>query len=154
MKDTMDYVPEPPFHDNGCTCGEDTDDRSICDNCQGCLTYCRYEPIPDEAGFFRLIGAMADEINSLEAEIVRTRHVLTEYLPRRWAEGLRSDIFCNLSRRFTGDFEEYDRYVEQYCNGTDPMESPGQVALMLRLRDGKDDSTYYHLLKKQPQNPS
>ena len=154
MKDTTNLTPDFPFPDTDCTCGGNTDVRPICDGCKGCLIYCRYDPAPDEVGFFRLINAMTDEINSLEAEIVRTRQVLAEYLPKRWAEGLRLDIFNGLSCRFTGDFEEYDRYVEQYCGGTDPMESPAQVALMLRLRDGKDDTTYFHLLKKQPGNLS
>ena len=124
---------------------------SICDACPGCLEYCRYEPLPNEEGFYRLIDAMVTEIDLLEAEVVRIRQVLVGYLPERWADGLRQDIFSSLSRCFSGDFEEYDSYVSLYCGGVDPLQSPEHTARMLRLRDGKDDTTYYHLLKKQPQ---
>ncbi len=90
-------------------------DCTICDQCSdGCLTFCRYEPLPNEPDFFRLIDAMVHAINLLEAEVVRTRQVLACYLPVQWAEGLREDIFCNLSGRFIGDHEPYDRYVDCY----------------------------------------
>ena len=126
---------------------DDTSKDEPCKYCEGCLEYCRLEPFPDEGDFFWLIELMVREIKDLEAEIVRTRQVLAEYLPERWAEGLRADIFCDLSARFT-DNPKYDRYVKYCHDGTDPMESKEQVSRMLRLRDGTDSTTYYHLLPK------
>ena len=125
----------------------DIDPDDPCKHCRGCLQYCRYEPFPDENAFYCLIEKMVREINYLEEEIVRTRQVLAEYLPERWADGLRQDIFCDLSSRFTG-IAEYDRYVEYCHSGTDPMEAEEQVSRMLRLRDGTDETTYYHLLPR------
>ena len=132
----------------------DAGSPSICDACPGCLEYCRYEPLPNEEGFYRLIDAMVTEIDLLEAEVVRTRQVLAGYLPERWADGLRQDIFSGLSRCFSGDFEEYDSYVSLCCGGIDPLQSPGHTARMLRLRDGTDETTNYPLRKKQPQKLS
>lgn len=125
---------------------DDADTRSVCDDCPGCLTLCRYEPFPDEPDYFHLIDAMVHEINLLEAEIVRTRQVLACYLPEPWNDGLRQDIFCCLSMSFRGNFNTYDRYVDLYCNGVDPMETAEHTDHMLRLRDGIDDTTYFHLL--------
>ena len=125
------------------------DDPSICDDCPGCLTFCRLQPLPEEEDFFCLIDALVQEINSLEAEVVRTRQVLTEYLPECWADGLRQDIFCNLSRCFSGDSELYDRYMSYYYDGIDPMDNNEKTALMLRLRDGIDETSYYHLMKNR-----
>ena len=91
MENTYDTdLLELPFPDCACLWDTDAEDYSMCGRCPGYLSYCRYEPLPNEAGFFRLIDAMAEEINLLEAEIVRTRQALAEYLPKRWAEGLRS----------------------------------------------------------------
>ena len=117
-----------------------------CPGCEGCLRDCPYSPHPATYGFYRLIDAMASEINQLEAEVVRTRQVLAEYLPEDWADGLRQDIFSGLSVRFYGNHAEYDSFVDHYHNGIDPMESDEQVAHMLRLRDGTDETSYYHLL--------
>ena len=112
----------------------------------GCGGDCIPSPHPATYGFYRLIDAMASEINQLEAEVVRTRQVLAEYLPEDWADGLRQDIFSGLSVRFYGNHAEYDSFVDHYHNGIDPMESDEQVAHMLRLRDGTDETSYYHLL--------
>ncbi len=89
---------------------------------------------------------MSAEIRLLEAEIVRTRHVLIQYLPERWADGLYEDIFSNLSACFMGNYKEYDRYVRHCYGGADPMESDEHTAQLLRLRDGTDVTTYHHLL--------
>ena len=114
--------------------------------CGGCGTCHIHSPHPATYDFYRLIEAMAEEINLLEAEIVRTRQVLAEYLPEEWADGLRQDIFSGLSVRFYGIYAEYDSFVNNCHSGIDPMESDEQVAHMLRLRDGTDETTYYHLL--------
>ena len=140
---------DPDFFDlNDCDSNTCTlDSHSICDDCKdGCLTLCRYEPLPNEPDFFRLIDDMVHEINLLEAEVVRTRQVLACYLPDPWNEGLYDDILRGLSKRFTGDYEPYDRYINYYYNGIDPMDDKDKTDLMLRLMDGVDETTYYHLL--------
>ena len=97
-------------------------DPSICDGCKGCITLCRYEPFPEEYDYLKLINVMAENINSLEAEIVRTRQILAGYLPMHLM------TFCH--------------------NGTDPLDNDNKTRLMLRLRDGTDETSYYHLMKK------
>ena len=120
-------------------------EQDICDNCPGCLVYCRYEPLPNEDGFFRLINAMVSELLSLEEEVVRCRQALSIHLTARWAEGLRQDMFCGLSARFTGDFEEYDRFVNEYFYGQDPMENEEHSRKMWDIINGIDESCYRHL---------
>ena len=117
-----------------------------CPGCEGCLRDCACSPHLSTESFYRLIDAMASQISQLEAEVVRTRQVLAEYLPEEWADGLRQDIFSGLSERFYGNHAEYDSFVDHYHNGIDPMDSDEQVAHMLRLRDGTDETTYFHLL--------
>lgn len=118
---------------------------SVCDGWPGCLEYCRLEQLPNEEPFYRLIAAMTEQIDLLEAEVVRTRQALIKHLSPRWAEGLYDDIFSNLSMRFAGDYEAYDNFIRDCCDGTDPLESDEHVARMLRLRDGTDETTYRHL---------
>lgn len=115
-----------------------------CDHCPGCLTFCRFEPLPDDEAFFRLIYKMAMEILSLEEEVVRWRQVLIKYLDKRWADGLSQDIFSNLAPRFSG-IPIYDRFVDEYCSGKDPMESAKHTRRMLRLRDGTDRTSIHYL---------
>ena len=117
-----------------------------CPLCGGCPEGCAYSPLASKYGSCCLIEAMASEISQLEAEVVRTRQILAEYLPKEWADGLRQDIFSGLSARFYGLYAAYDSFVDHCHAGIDPMESDEQVALMLRLRDGTDKTTYYHLL--------
>ena len=121
------------------------DEPGICDLCEGCIELCRYQPFPNEYGFHKLIDAMIREIIDLEEEIVRCREALIHHLPKQLADGLYDDIFCNLSARFTGNYEAYDDYINALYVGDDPMESKKHFERMLRLRDGKDETTYYHL---------
>ena len=60
--------------------GETT--RSICDDCPGCIEYCRLMPLPvGEEDIYSLLYLMTKEISLLEEELVRWRRALIEKLP-------------------------------------------------------------------------
>ena len=103
-------------------------------------------PIKDLDYYRETAAYWENYAHQLEAEIVRTRQVLAAYLPEKLADGLRQDIFSSLSMRFYGRYAEYDSFVNDFHSGIDPMESDEQVAHMLRLRAGTDETTYLHLL--------
>ena len=134
--------PVPPEPDTAATADPP------CDGCEGCLTLCRYEPLPNEDSFFELIEGLTMEIIELEAEIVRTRQVLAEYLPERWADGLKQDILSGLSGCFAGNFEAYDAFINTVHCGDDPLNCEEHDEYLFRLRDGVDKTTYYHLLPR------
>lgn len=90
--------------------------------------------------FCRLVHSLAQDINGLEEEVVRWRQALIKYLPPQEAEGLRSDIFTNLSGSYAAD-EAYQFYIGRLCGGHDPMENEEHINRMIRLRDGTDDTT-------------
>lgn len=133
-----------PFEDSQDTPYFSYDDRGCCDGCSGCITYCRYEPLPEEYDYMRLIDAMVCAIDHLEKEVVRWRQAIIKYLPEEYAEGLASDIFSNLSARFY-DHDVYMKYVNTFYDGVDPLECDEHVAQMLRLRDGTDETSLGYL---------
>lgn len=90
--------------------------------------------------FCRLVHSLVQDINDLEEEVVRWRQALIKYLPIQEAEGLRSDIFSNLSGSYAAD-EAYQFYIERLCGGHDPMENEEHINRMIRLRNGTDDTT-------------
>ena len=89
--------------------------------------------------FLRLTDAMISDIISLEEELVRWRQVLIKYLPERWADGLRQDIFCNMARAYEGD-PAYDLYV-----GKDPQQDKERAARLSRLAEGTDETSITYL---------
>ncbi len=93
--------------------------------------------------FLRLTDEMVNTINDLEEELVRWRQALIKYLPPRWAEGLRQDIFCNLSRDFEGD-PAYDLYVKLY-SGKDPQHDKKRTKRLYRLAEGTDKTSITYL---------
>lgn len=118
----------------------DTQLCSICQTleCSSCLDS------GDLHDFMALTDAMVSEILRLEEEVVRWRQALIKHLEPRWADGLRQDIFDNLSRTFYG-FDAYQLFINYMHGGVDPMESPDHVDRMLRLRDGNDETSITHL---------
>jgi hypothetical protein len=93
--------------------------------------------------FLRLTDNMVETIIGLEDELVRWRQALIKYLPERWAEGLRMDIFCNLSRDFEGD-PAYDLYVK-LSRGEDPQHDKERTKRLYRLADGTDETSIDYL---------
>lgn len=93
--------------------------------------------------FLRLTDELVGTILDLEEEVVRWRQVLIKYLSKDWAEGLRSDIFNNLSRDFDGD-PAYDLYVK-LKRGEDPQMSKDHIDRLNRLADGTDDTSITYL---------
>lgn len=94
-------------------------------------------------GFLRLTDEMVDAILGLEEEVVRWRQALIKYLPDEWADGLRSDIFSNLSRDFCGD-PAYDLYVK-LKSGKDPQQDRERAARLSRLAEGIDETSIKYL---------
>jgi hypothetical protein len=93
--------------------------------------------------FLNLTDEMIETILDLEEELVRWRQALIKYLPKDWAEGLRQDIFNNLSRDFEGD-SAYDLYVRMK-RGMDPQQSKERRKRLYRLADGIDDTSITYL---------
>ena len=127
--------------------GETSPDSQLpdfCDSCPGCVTRCIMLPDPEEEDCFRLVSAMLEEIQFLEEEVVRWRQALIKYLEPGWADGLYDDIFSNLSGRFD-DYPAYRKFVDQWCRGKDPYDSPEHTRTMLRLRDGNDETSITYL---------
>jgi len=108
-------------------------------DCDECLYSCR--TVYD---FMRLTDEMVSAIIDLEEELVRWRQALIKYLPPRWAEGLRQDIFNNISRDFEGD-PAYDIYVNYLLGGNDPQHNPEHTERMERLADGIDETSIDYL---------
>ena len=94
--------------------------------------------------FMKLTDEMVSTIIDLEEELVRWRQVLIKYLPSRWAEGLRQDIFNNISRDFEGD-PAYDLYVNYLLGGNDPQHDAEHTERMNRLADGTDETSIDYL---------
>lgn len=117
-----------------------TEDRFFKDQDQtDCLEDC-----PTVYNFLKLTDEMIKTIIDLEEELVRWRQALIKYLPPEWAEGLRQDIFNNLSRCFEGD-PAYDLYVSWMCGGVDPQQEESQTKRMHRLANGTDETSITYL---------
>ncbi len=87
---------------------------------------------------------MIEEIKFLRAEVIRWRQALMKYLPIDWADGLRQDIFDNIFPYFE-DYDAYQWFVKDCCNGIDPFDNPEQSALLNRLKDGTDETSISYL---------
>ena len=129
--------PELPFGNDSSTDGIIEDEMS-CDYEEPCTYDC---PTVDD--FCHLTDELIETILGLEEELVRWRQALIKYLPKEWAEGLRQDIFNNLSRDFEGD-PAYDLYVNMN-QGMDPQQSEERRARLYRLAEGIDDTSITYL---------
>ena len=129
--------PELPFGNDSSTDGAIEDEVS-CDYEEPCVYNC---PTVDD--FLSLTDELIETILGLEEELVRWRQALIKYLPKEWAEGLRQDIFNNLSRDFEGD-PAYDLYVNLH-QGMDPQQSEERRARLYRLAEGIDDTSITYL---------
>lgn len=128
---------ELPFGNESNIYVDHEDDKSY-DYEENCLHSC---PTVDD--FLMLTDEMIKTITDLEEELVRWRQALIKYLPQDWAEGLRQDIFNNLSRDFEGD-PAYDLYVDFKC-GADPQQDEERRKRLYRLADGIDDTSIKYL---------
>lgn len=107
------------------------------------LDYC--SECSDIYDFMKLTSAMVEEINELRAEVVRWRQAMIKYLPERWADGLKQDIFDNLYLNVYEDYEAYNYYVKRCCNGKDPFDNKQRSKFMERLSKGTDDTSITYL---------
>ena len=103
---------------------------------------CRYNCLAVD-DFLNLTDELVETILGLEEELVRWRQALIKYLPKDWADGLRQDIFNNLSRDFEGD-PAYDLYVS-LKRGDDPQHSEIRRKRLYRLADGTDETSITYL---------
>ena len=85
---------------------------------------------------FQLMEALITDIQHLESEVVRTRYELSRYLPEKERNLLRSDILSGLADRYAED-PAYDAFVEDWCGGTDPMDTDEWVEHIRRLAHGE-----------------
>ena len=105
----------------------------------GCIYDC-----PDVHNFLRLTDYLGHTILELEEEVIRWCQALIKYLPPDWAEGLRQDILCNLSRGFEGE-AVYDFYVNSLCGGKDPQQDKARLARLRRLMNGTAETSITYL---------
>ncbi|WP_313134220.1 hypothetical protein [Anaerocolumna sp.] len=91
--------------------------------------------------FCRLTDCLVKDIKHLEAEIVRTRYTLSNYLEKPDCEFLRSDILANLAGRYVGN-SAYDAYIKLLYNNQDPMDSKEWVDFISQLAHGHDNTKY------------
>lgn len=85
---------------------------------------------------FRLIEAMLTDIQHLESEVVRTRYEWSKYLPEKERNLLCSDILSGLGGRYAGN-PAYDAFVQEWCGGSDPMDTDEWVEHIWRLAHGE-----------------
>lgn len=114
------------------------EDNTPCDYEENCIYSCK--TVDD---FLNLTDELMTTILGLEEELVRWRQALIKYLPERWADGLRQDIFNSLSRDFEGE-PAYDLYV-RLKRGTDPQQSEERRRCLYRLADGTDETSIKYL---------
>ena len=129
---------EFPFDLDQIHCQKQGQEDILCDYEENCIYSCT--TIDD---FLDLTDEMIETIISLEEELVRWRQALIKYLPQEWAEGLRQDIFNNLSRDYEGE-PAYDLYVK-LRRGFDPQHEEEHRCRLYRLADGIDDTTIDYL---------
>lgn len=129
---------ESPFDLDQVHCQKPESEDTSGDYEENCIFSC-----PTIEDFLDLTDEMIETIISLEDELVRWRQALIKYLPKDWAEGLRQDIFNNLSRDFNGD-PAYDLYVE-LKRGDDPQISRERGERLYRLSEGTDETSITYL---------
>ena len=91
-----------------------------------------------------LTWEMIEEIKFLRAEIIRWRQVLIKFLSPDWADGLRQDILDNVFQHFE-DYDAYKDFVNNCCEGVDPLENKEQSELIRRLIEGTDETSITYL---------
>ena len=84
---------------------------------------------------FRLIESLITDIQHLESEVVRMRYELSRHLSEKERNLLRSDILAGLGGRYAGN-PVYDAFVQEWCGGSDPMDSDEWVEHIWRLAHG------------------
>ena len=85
---------------------------------------------------FWLIESLVADIQHLESEVVRTRYELSKCLPEEERNLLRSDILAGLGGRYAGN-PAYDAFVQEWCGGSDPMDSDEWVEHIWSLAHGE-----------------
>ncbi len=130
---------EMPFSDYEYSESEDFQSMDDYDDPGNYCSECYYL-----AEYAKLTNAMIEEIKFLRADIVRWRQALIKYLPPRWADGLRQDIFSNIFYSFE-DYDAYQDFVKDYCNGEDPLDNEEDSAFLQRLKDGTDETSITYL---------
>jgi len=96
------------------------------DCCDNCVTK-----------FYDLTDYLIKDIQFLEAKVVYLRFLLSQHLPEHKGEMLRCDIFHDLAGGYWG-YPAYQRYMEYYCEGHDPMDCKEHSELMLKISRGEE----------------
>ena len=90
---------------------------------------------------FRFIESLITDIQHLESEVVRTRYELSKCLPEEERNLLRSDILAGLGGRYPDD-PAYDAFVQEWCGGSDPMDSDEWVEHIWSLAHGEESDLW------------
>lgn len=86
----------------------------------------------------RLVDMLISDIKHLEAEVVRTRRMLSRHLEHPYDELLRQDILSDLGGRYV-TYPAYETYIELMHDGRDPMDSDEWIEYITDLAHNSDD---------------
>ena len=99
-----------------------------------CHDYCCDNCVTD---FYELTDILVKDIQFLEAKVVYLRYALSQRLPERRGEMLMCDIFSDLAGGYW-DNPAYQRYMEEYYDGLDPMDNEEHCRLLKRIARGEE----------------
>ena len=93
---------------------------------------------------FMLVEHLIYDLQHLASEVVRLRHMLSLHLPKSLGETIRSESLSDLHGSYY-DYAAYIKYVNEYCDGNDPMECDRYNNHMIKLSKGKESSEFRSL---------
>lgn len=93
---------------------------------------------------FMLVDRLIEDIQQLASEVVRLRHLLSWHLPKDLGETIRGESLSDLHGSYY-DYAAYMKFVSEYCDGDDPMESERYNNHMVKLYKGKESFEFRSL---------
>lgn len=93
---------------------------------------------------FMLVDRLIEDIQHLASEVVRLRHLLSWHLPKDLGETIRGESLSDLHGSYY-DYAAYMKFVSEYCDGDDPMESERYNNHMVKLYKGKESFEFRSL---------
>jgi hypothetical protein len=90
-----------------------------------------------EYGFYQIIDLLIKDIQKLELKVVRLRYLLSGFFQEHDGKMLKCELFSDLSG---GYYEQpaYEKYISNYCDGQDPMDSADFVKHLMKVSRGED----------------
>jgi len=102
------------------------------------------ECVQCEAGYFKLIEHLINDIQHLASEVVRLRHLLSWHLPKHVGETIRGESLSDLHGSYF-EHAAFASFVSTYCHGDDPFESESYIDHMRKLYKGEESTVFRSL---------